>query len=186
MKDYISVFKNTISKQKCEELIRKFEENLNCHEYVDVRDNHWNKQFTQINFNNHKEFEKENEELKKLFINAIQSYKKVNDLNDVHFPKSFIFEPIRMKRYLPNSTNSFDEHVDVSDLQSARRFLVMFIYLSDDFDGGETVFTEHKKIIKPKIGNMLLFPPLWTHPHFAQKVSGKEAKYIVGTYMHYV
>jgi len=91
-----------------------------------------------------------------------------------------------MKRYLPNTEDVFDEHVDVTNYASARRFLVFFIYLNDNFEGCETDFSQFKVKVKPKQGNLLMFPPLWNWLHQAQSVKGDTPKYIVGSYMHYV
>ncbi len=38
-----------------------------------------------------------------------------------------------MKRYFPNLDERFDEHVEVTDLESARQFMVTFIYLNDKY-----------------------------------------------------
>ena len=184
--NYNTVFKNTFSKKRCNNLIDKFEQNKQLYEDIFISDNKWNKKFTQINFNKHKEFQEENDFLLKLFLEAIYAYKKENKIQNIQWPDKFILEPIRMKRYLPNTSDRFDSHVDVTDIDSSRRFLVMFIYLNDDFTGGETVFDDFGQTVKPIQGNMLLFPPLWTHLHTANKVEGKSPKYIVGTFMHYV
>jgi hypothetical protein len=170
----------------CQNLIGKFEANPQCYEQIDITNEKWHKKFTQINFNDNQEFQNENEILQKLFLEAIYAYKKENEITNEQFPSKFILEPIRMKRYMPNSEDRFDEHVDVTDLDSSRRFLVMFIYLNDNFEGGETIFNQLKKAVKPTEGNMLLFPPMWNWLHTANKVKGDNAKYIVGTYMHYV
>ena len=90
-----------------------------------------------------------------------------------------------MKRYLPNTNERFDEHVEVTNLETARRFLVAFIYLNDDFQGGETDFPQLKILVKPKQGNMVLFPAMWNWLHQGLTVK-KKPKYIIGTMMHYV
>lgn len=46
---------------------------------------------------------------------------------------------IRMKRYMPNDIDEFKEHVDVGDYNSARRFLVFFLYLDENKEGGHFV-----------------------------------------------
>ncbi|WEJ63601.1 2OG-Fe(II) oxygenase [Thiomicrorhabdus lithotrophica] len=79
---------------------------------------------------------------------------------------------IRMKRYLPNTNDSFSEHVDVSNYASAKRFLVFFIYLNDDFEGGETSFKQFNIKAKPKQVRMILFPPMWSWLHQAYSVKG--------------
>ena len=81
-------------------------------------------------------------------------------------------------------------NVDVQSYETARRFLVGFFYLNDVEEGGETAFQQHKSVpisvkVKPKAGRLLIFPPLWTHPHIGMKPIS-EPKYIIGTYLHYV
>jgi len=95
-----------------------------------------------------------------------------------------------MKRYEPNGKDEFAHHVDVGNYQSARRFLVFFWYLNTVAEGGETTFEYNKNhtpwlTVNPNVGNLLMFPPLWTHGHTGQKpISGN--KYIIGGYLHYV
>jgi len=78
--------------------------------------------FTQIHLSRHQVFKEENEALKKLFLEAIKMYKKEHDIQEHQWPKEFQLEPIRMKRYLSNSNEKFDEHVEVTNLETAKRF----------------------------------------------------------------
>jgi len=48
--------------------------------------------------------------------------------------------------------------------------------------GGETRFVD--VMIKPKKGNLLVFPPLWMFPH-AGLIPISSPKYIISTYLHY-
>ena len=59
-------------------------------------------------------------------------------------------------------------------------------YLNDVEEGGETIFGINGEWrIQPKAGNLLMFPPLWTHPHQGKKpISGP--KYIMTTYLNYI
>ena len=72
-------------------------------------------------------------------------------------------------------------HVDVEDCTTAKRFLVFFVYLNDN-EKGLTCFYDYDIKVKPKTGRVLMF--LWTHRHYAEK--RKRAKYILGSYLHYV
>lgn len=101
------------------------------------------------------------------------------------WPSSYGHEQLRMKRYLPNDHDQFGPHVDVGDHQSAKRFLVSFIYLNDVEDGGETAFDQWGLAVKPRAGTLIMFPPLWPWLHAGRKpISG--SKYILGTYLHYL
>jgi len=186
--NFITVFENVLSAELCQNLIEKFEANPQCHkpERKTSKEDHWQMQFTQVNFVENETFKQEEKQLQPLFLQAINAYKKEHDIQPHQWPEQFKLEPIRMKRYLPNTEDGFGEHVDVSDYASARRFLVFFIYLNDDFDGGETSFKQFNIKVKPKQGSLILFPPMWNWLHQAHAVTGNNPKYIVGSYMHYV
>ena len=49
------------------------------------------------------------------------------------------YEAPRIKRYEPNE-GVFDWHFDAADQQSSKRAIVMFWYLNDVKEGGETLF----------------------------------------------
>ena len=70
------------------------------------------------------------------------------------------------------------------DVESAKRFLVFFIYL-DDNERGETNFPQLGLASPCRQGSMLMFPPLWTHKHIGHKPIEKP-KYIIGSYLHYI
>ncbi len=186
MKNYITLYDNTLSSEDCNNLIDKFEENSSLHELESITaSDGWHMQFNQIKLANHKVFEEENKKLRALFLEAIGAYKKEHGIKEHQWPTKFNLEPIRMKRYLPDSDERFDEHVEVTNLETARRFLVVLIYLNDDFEGGETDFPQFKVLVKPKQGSMALFPAMWNWLHKGNPVKNKP-KYIVGTMMHYV
>jgi hypothetical protein len=44
---------------------------------------------------------------------------------------------------------------------------------------------EPKIKVQPKAGRLLMFPPLWTHPHIGM-MPISNAKYIIGGYLHYI
>ena len=187
MKNYITLYENTFSTKECNGLIKKFEENVLLHELEsNTSSDGWHMQFTQIKLAKHEVFEQENKRLRELFLEAISVYKKEHDIQLHQWPEKFMLEPIRMKRYLPNSGEKFDEHVEVTNLKTAKRFMVAFIYLNDDFIGGETDFPQFKIMVKPQQGNMVLFPAMWNWLHKGYPVQGNSPKYIVGTMMHYV
>lgn len=185
--NYIAVYQNTFSKEACENLITKFERFSDMHEAKSLETpDGWRMQFTQIQLDKHEVFAEENKNLQSLFLALIANYKKEHKITNEQWPKNFKLEPIRMKRYLPNSKDVFNNHVDVSDYTSSKRFLVAFIYLNDNFNGGETDFPQFQIRVKPQRGNMILFPPMWNWLHKSNPITGNNPKYIIGTYMHYL
>jgi hypothetical protein len=140
--------------------------------------------FTQVNLQQFKDWEPFCRVLQKVFFDLIDKYCKDCNVTDKMFPQRFAFENFRMKRYLPNDKDEFPDHVDVGSHDSARRFLVFFLYL-DDNEAGFTDFPQYHIRVKPEIGRMLMFPPMWTHLHAGVKPI-KKPKYIIGSYLHYV
>lgn len=180
MKNYISVYDNVLDPDFCDQLVAKFERNASVHV---KRDSEF-KSFTEINFGEHLSFAKEQDAI----LTGIQPYVKryVDEHGIKFFPHTLGYEQVRMKRYDISGHDEFREHVDVGDYGSARRFLVMFFYLNDVEQGGETAFIGINDDIKiqPKKGRMLMFPPMWTHPH-AGLPPISNPKYICGSYLHY-
>ena len=180
MKKYIQVYEDVLPEYQCNALIEKFEINKDQHVSTDL-DGH--RHFTEININQHKDWE--------TFVNGlygnlrpyVDRYKKDCDIKDKQWPDKFGFEQIRFKKYEPD-TDEFKTHVDVTDYNSARRFLVFFMYLNNN-DKGETTFPDYDVSVKPETGKVLVFPPLWTYKHTGEKPTIKP-KYIIGSYLHYV
>ena len=91
-------------------------------------------------------------------------------------------ENAKIKKYLPNNIDRFETHADATTSGTVSRFLVMFIYLTDN-DSGYTSFPTRDIRIQPKKGRLLMFPPNFCYPHIGEKVTDKP-KYILGNYAH--
>ncbi|ADO97899.1 2OG-Fe(II) oxygenase [Synechococcus phage S-SSM5] len=119
-----------------------------------------------------------------VFIDAVELY--MNSLQvEADFPARYSFEEYRIKQYDNNGYDQFKDHVDVGDYNSARRFLVMFLYLNDVHLGGATNFPKLQHAVTPECGRILLFPATWQYRHSGQPPES-DKKYIVGTYLHYL
>jgi len=126
-----------------------------------------------------------------VFQDYIMAY--INDCNiqPKQWPPLYGYEAIRIKRYLNNDYDRFDPHVDVLNTETSRRFLSFFIYLNDVDEGGETEFININKPgtyiplkIKPRRGQLLMFPPLWMYYHAGLKPVSN-SKYLINSYCHY-
>jgi prolyl 4-hydroxylase len=100
-----------------------------------------------------------------------------------YMPQKNGLEQIKVVKYSAND-GKFDEHIDVGDYPSARRFLTYFCYLNDVEDGGETYFKYCDYAVKAKRGRIVMFPPTWQYPH-AGITPKSDDKYILTTYLHY-
>jgi len=181
MNDFIRVYEDVISPDFCKQLIAMFEESPQFHEEINLEGH---RSFKQITLQQHTELRPFGNALQEVFDMYISRYMEDCNITDKMFPQQYSYEMFRMKRYLPNDKDEFNDHVDVGNIDSARRFLVFFLYL-DDNEGGHTDFPQMNISVPPKAGRMLMFPPMWTHLHAGRKPIDKP-KYIIGSYLHYV
>lgn len=104
----------------------------------------------------------------------------------VKFPQS---ESCSILRYQPGQY--YKRHIDNLLLASRldevahgipTRDVSVVGYLNDDFEGGETFFDRQNLKVKPQLGNVLVFPSYYTHPHQALPVT-KGQKYSFTTWL---
>lgn len=188
LKDYIRVYDAAVPRDMCNRIKRTFDLDIDHQEYIDQDKR---PQFTQMNITKlysagNEEWQNLHYELQKRFIDYASLYIQQMDLGP-DFPDKYAFEEYRIKKYYSASKDEFADHVDVGDYNSARRFLVMFLYLNDvpENGGGTTDFPKLDLRIRPVAGRMLVFPPTWQYRHAGRPIlSG--SKYILGTYLHYL
>ena len=181
--NYVTVYDEVIPPDKCDYFINKFEEDTDAHE---IQDNSHNATLTQINMLHSPEtiWKEDVNFIMTNISKCVESYKMEHDISSYQWPDKFSLEPPKMKRYLPNTTDEFPPHVDVLDYATARRFLVVFFYLSDNI-GGHTFFPTMDLEVECKKGSCMMFPPLWTHIHGGARPV-ISPKYIIGSYLQYV
>jgi hypothetical protein len=63
------------------------------------------------------------------------------------------------------------------------RALSFIAVLNDDYDGGIFNFPTQNLKIKVKKGEVILFPPYWTHPHSVSSVGEGQARYTINTWI---
>ena len=175
-KDYITVYDGIIEPKLCDNLVKFFEKNID-HTFKEETDH---RSFQELNLSVVPKYE---EAISKLLYPYIDRYKKDNKIIDYVWPPTFRLEQVRFKRYMPNTNDRFDVHADATGKNTSSRFLVMFVYLSNN-DSGYTTFPDRDIKIQPKQGRLLMFPPNWCYPHKGEKVTDRP-KYILGTYAHY-
>ena len=179
MNNYIQIYKDVLDPSYCKDLIHRFEKNKEHHETHDQGP----MSFTQINFNQHLEYQEDIDQLSNVYKKYVNKYRKDCAIHSTQWPQQYAFEQIRLKRYLANDKDEFAPHVDSMNVESAKRFLVFFIYL-DDNERGETNFPQLGLASPCKQGSLLMFPPLWPWVHQGMKPIEKP-KYMVGSYLHY-
>lgn len=167
----VRVYENILPNKICKGLIDLFENSSDYYEYLNL--NH-KPCFTQLNLNQY---------YMNVVNNLIPYVKSVYDkYKTKYLPELSSLEEFRIKRYLTNGDERFDEHVDVVNYNTARRAVAFIFYLNDN--NGSTVFTTHDLNIRPKRGRVVVFPPTWEYPHAGFPPTNK-SKYILSTYIHY-
>lgn len=184
LNDLIHIYPNSLEDHVCDYLVNYFEQNLNYQERI-YNDKYPN--FTQLNLSEVCETGETDE-----FTESIHNYilEKVISYRDLYyecidervFPDTHTLEQLRIKRYNPDGIDQFDTHVDVTDHDSAKRYLSFMWYLNDVEVGGKTIFLDYS--VTPKKGTLLLFPPLWMYPHKGEPPSSSP-KYLLSTYLCY-
>ena len=181
MKKYIQVYDDVLSKDQCNEIIEKFEQSSELHKRT-VKPGH--RYFTELNTSQSKDWQSVSTNIFSILRPQVERYRLDCNITHNQWPDNFGFEQMRIKKYEADGVDEFQQHVDVGDYTTARRFLVFFLYLKDN-EGGETSFSEYDIKVKPKAGRLLMFPPTWTYLHTGHKPK-LESKYIIGSYLHYL
>tara|TARA_B100000131_G_C17934103_1_gene539592 strand:+ start:170 stop:682 length:513 start_codon:yes stop_codon:yes gene_type:complete len=166
----VRTYDNVLPVSLCKKLIELFDSSEHT-EYVNQ--NH-KPCFTQLNLNQY-----HREALSGLIPYVVKIY---NQYKTKFLPKLSSLEEFRIKRYMTNGDERFDEHVDVIDYPTAKRAVAFLFYLNDN--NGYTTFSNHDLNIEPKRGKVLVFPPTWEYPH-AGLPPTDNSKYILSTYIHY-
>ena len=198
---YSRVYDNFIEPEMCKEYINLFENTLKeemnkVKDFNLCYDKQGNKICTQcscqrVNTMQHDRFKDINKLMLPKFQLAVEKYKKDLNIHEIQFPKKFGWEEFKIKRYLAgdggDDNEQFKYHVDVTNHASAKRFLILMVYLNDDFKEGETIFPVFGDVVVPKTGRLLIFPPYWTYLHAGKPpIKPGYAKYFLGTYLTYL
>ena len=185
MDNMIIVYDDILDKEFCQRLIEKFEATDDKTVWNDYR-----KFSDTLLLENIEYWKDEIPVCLDAFTKIIEKYKDDLPWPDEHkklFPKEYILEGIKLKKYSPNDIDEFPWHVDVITAETGLRFLAFFIYL-DDNDAGETEFIENKTTtisVKCIGGRAIMFPPMFPWVHCGRKPVNKP-KYLLQSYLHYV
>jgi hypothetical protein len=173
---WIEVYDNVLSEDYCKDLVERIDKDPRLTYVTD----HKTYNLQQLILWGLDDWNDTNDFLTKKFLELAQAY---YDKYMPLWPEDFLAESIKFKKYSANQGEYFKEHVDVDDNRSCVRFLTSLWFLNKVEKGGETVFTDHRISIEPRVGRVILFPPLWTHPHYSNP--GSTDKFIFTQYLHY-
>lgn len=175
----IKLYENVLSPELCREIITKFESHP-----VELISNEY-KRFKQYSFE--MGVDPIANEITALVQEIFKTYILDCGLYDCQVPVDWGIEGIRVKKYY-DSECDFKPHVDVLDHTSAKRYLAFLFYLNTVDDGtGRTIFIDggtEDFAIQPREGGVVVFPPTWEWPHYAEQCS--QDKYIMSTYINFL
>lgn len=179
IEDYIVVFDDALTPEFCDEMIALYEKA----KYRIERNNDLMK-FSEINILTCNSFDPVKSEFVEKMVKCQLAYK--NQVKAYIWPEKPLYETPRIKKY-EQGEGFFDWHIDAADVDTAKRLLVMFWYLNDVEEGGETLFVINEEILRvaPKKGRVVCFPPNFMFPHKgAMPKSGP--KYVISSYVQHV
>lgn len=180
MTKYIKIYDNALSADLCSRLINNFSgHGLDTHEFYDDE----YKRFNQLTLH-HDDFKQKEliDELLVIMQSLYMQYVQDTQLEQYQIPKKIGYEGLRIKKYY-DAECEFKPHVDVVDYDSSKRFMSFLFYLNSTEDG-DTIFFDQNLKVKPVLGRVVMFPPLWCYPHQGSKSS--QDKYILSTYLNFV
>jgi len=64
------------------------------------------------------------------------------------------------------------------------RNMSLIMCLNEDYEGGEFYFPIQDRTIKLKKGNIIAFPPYWTHPHMTYPLLNNTYRYTINTWLY--
>ncbi|MEC7885356.1 MAG: 2OG-Fe(II) oxygenase [Pseudomonadota bacterium] len=179
---FIYEFPNIISKEICEDIIKRFEKDKVNHyrgrigqkldEDLDI------KRSTDLFISGKDEWK----DVDQIFFDALKKA-----MIEIKNKIDFFNGPFKDMGYAIQRTDKeefYHWHIDGGSHEFSYRQLVAIFYLNtlSDEDGGTTEFFHQKINVKPEVGKLILFPPFWTHKHRGRKVElGK--KYIATTWI---
>ena len=176
LEDYIVVFDDVLDETACEILIDTYNKSPN---HVEQRNDTLMK-FNEINIFESPKFES----FRELFLfKAKRIAESYRDYTKAFWPLDLAYEAPRIKKYEPND-GYFNWHIDSASAETGKRLLVMFWYLNDVEEGGQTEFAIGDEIISnpAKRGSVVCFPPNFLYPHRGvTPTSGP--KYVISSYV---
>lgn len=105
--------------------------------------------------------------LNQVVRNAVMDYCSFLNLKHFNYPAISIFSSIRINRYCENTSMDFHcDHISTMFDGKKRGIPILSILgsLNDDYEGGELIFFEDKKITL-KAGDVMVFPSNFLYPH---------------------
>ena len=177
-KNQIFVFDNVISDEICEELVKIIDEEADLEEKWGQGSN---VQCKCIMVTRIKEAQKYDKIIYDIIHERIKDFSScdLTITGDCGYNLRRITGPTRQHKdgVLGNQNM---KNVDTNQIRN----MSVIIALNSDYNGGEFCFPEQNYMIKLKRGQMIAFPPYWTHPHFTNGLRDDTYRYTINTWLY--
>jgi len=183
VKDNIYHFKNMISEEECKYLIDaidKYKENGQNLDHSKYNNNVKSHVITTDDIDEHytkyKCHQIITDTLKKVIFKSPESLCVIKIAN--------YMDNIELRKIWGDTKRHIDGMISDPHLDSSKhlRVLSIIVALNSDYDGGELCFPGQDFKIKLKAGEVLAFPPYWTHPHYSNELKNDTYRYTITTW----
>jgi predicted 2-oxoglutarate/Fe(II)-dependent dioxygenase YbiX len=181
---HIYLFDNVLSDVECEYLQKVIDKYSNCEEKHGYQSNVQSKTIAVPELPYEKTGQRVVQLLEKITKDIFSKYKLgMSRVSDMEYP---------LLRKITGATRMHMDGIIVSsiiDMENKTlhldnvRELSMIVALNSDYEGGELCFPDQNFEVKLKRGQVLLFPPYWTHPHKTNELKNDTVRYTVTTWL---
>jgi hypothetical protein len=187
--NYVKLYENILDEETCQDIMSVVEnatfeditnENFKFKQAIVTENSHW--ELPEVTENEITTTPLHLQDVfSELFFSAASNYFQGTQLPLV--PELQGFENIKIKKF--TDQHFYNLHSDVNDHKSAKRFLSVFVFLTDAENGYIRFPTLGITDIIPKKGSILVFPPHWLYPYEVKCRDGGSLMY-AHSYLHYV
>lgn len=178
----IFLFDNFIEDSLCDELIKIIEKYGNEDEYWQKNQNVNCKFLHLSHFNENPEIKNKYDNILfnviGKFIRKLEDY-GVSSSGDSGYCLRKIYGPTKFHKDGIKVHTIDDRYVPIRKVRN----MSVIIALNDDYEGGEFVFLNQNYRVRLKKGQLIAFPPYWTHVHGVEPLHNESFRYTINTWL---
>lgn len=163
--NFIESFKRHLSHEKCDSIVDFFNENL----HLSQKDDYRSYQVIGIGI-------QDNPQLTADIWSGVDKYVKKHPYLGVMKDIWVLESGMNIQMFEPGKGYTGEHHEQHSI--NPDRILAWMVYLNDIKRGGQTYWPQQRVKMRPRKGNMVVWPAAWTHSHYGI-IAPKETKYII-------
>lgn len=114
------------------------------------------------------------------FVNILQDEYKINCSGDSGYCLRKIYGPTRFHKDGININPIDDKYIPIRKIRN----MSIIIALNDDYNNGTFHFPNQNFKVKLKKGQLIAFPPYWTHIHGVEPPTDNTFRYTINTWLY--